>query len=154
MDKRSIVLMIFFLGFLLIIGCSKESTVNPGVSIVVVNDTALVNAPVPAETGQQDTEASQAPLNNVKEFSMIAKKFEFVPRTITVNKGDTVKLSIKSEDVNHGFAISEFNVKKDIPAGQEVSVEFVADKSGSFPFRCSVYCGSGHSDMDGTLVVN
>lgn len=148
MDKRGIVLTVFFLSILLIMGCSKESTDSPGVSIVVVNDTGSVNTPMPAETGQQGTEGS------FKEFSIIAKDFEFKPGTITVNKGDTVKLNIKSEDTVHGISIPEFNVNKDIPAMGEASVEFVADKSGTFPFKCSVYCGEGHRDMKGTLIVN
>lgn len=154
MNKRGIILTTFFLSVLLITGCDKESTVNPGVSIVVVNETISTNMPVPTEAGQQETEVVQVDSGNIKEFSIIAKDFEFTPSTITVNKGDTIKLNIRSEDTVHGISIPDFNVNKDIPAMEEVSVEFVADKSGTFPFKCSVYCGSGHKDMKGTLVVN
>jgi len=87
------------------------------------------------------------------EVSMRAFQFGFDPATITVNKGDTVVLHITSEDVTHGFAISEFNVNTQIPAGQTVDVEFVADRPGTFRFFCSVICGSGHADMAGQLVV-
>ncbi len=89
----------------------------------------------------------------MKEFSMTAKKWEFTPATITVNKGDKVKLSIKSLDVNHGFAISEFNVNTKLVPGETEMVEFTADKSGTFTFFCNVICGAGHSDMRGTLIV-
>src|SRR3989344_6617446 len=154
MEKRGIVLIALFLNILLIVGCGKEENVGPGVSIVVINEAPSTNMPVPTETGQQDTEVFQADSSGVKEFSIIAKDFEFTPSTITVNKGDTVKLNIKSEDTVHGISIPEFNVNKDIPAMEEVSVEFVADKSGNFPFKCSVYCGSGHREMKGTLIVN
>ncbi|OGH64138.1 MAG: hypothetical protein A2821_02530 [Candidatus Magasanikbacteria bacterium RIFCSPHIGHO2_01_FULL_41_23] len=89
----------------------------------------------------------------VKSFTLTAKNWEFSPSTISVKKGDTVKLTITSTDVEHGFALPEFNVNKKFKAGETVNVEFVADKSGSFPFTCSVFCGSGHKSMKGTLVV-
>jgi len=34
-----------------------------------------------------------------------------------------------------------------------VEFEFVADKVGEFNFFCNVYCGEGHSEMGGKLVV-
>lgn len=90
----------------------------------------------------------------VKEFQMTAKKWDFTPDTITVNEGDTVKLVIESIDVDHGFAISDFGVNERLEPGKTVTVEFIADKSGTFTFFCNVFCGSGHSHMEGTLIVN
>lgn len=88
-----------------------------------------------------------------KSFSMTAQQFSFSPSTITVSEGDTVNLSIKSVDVDHGFSISEFGVNTTLSAGKTTNVSFVADKQGTYTFFCSVYCGSGHSNMTGTLVV-
>ena len=89
-----------------------------------------------------------------KEFSIIAKQWEFQPDTITVNKGDLVKLTIESVDVNHGIKISEFNINERLNPGETVNIEFIADKTGEFSFFCSVPCGSGHGSMKGTLIVN
>jgi cytochrome c oxidase subunit 2 len=89
----------------------------------------------------------------VKEFTMTAKNWDFVPSTITVKKGDTVKLHIKSIDVDHGFNLSAFNVKAMLKPNETVTVDFVADKVGTHSFICSVFCGSGHQSMKGTLVV-
>jgi cytochrome c oxidase subunit II len=33
------------------------------------------------------------------------------------------------------------------------TVRLTLDKAGSFVFLCDVFCGSGHEDMSGTLVV-
>lgn len=93
------------------------------------------------------------PAASVKSFNLTAKTWSFEPSTITVKKGDTVKLAIKSLDVPHGFALSSFGINKTLNPGETVNVEFVADKAGSFPFFCSVSCGSGHGGMRGTLVV-
>ncbi len=92
--------------------------------------------------------------NSIKEFNMIARQYEFVPETIIVNKGDTVVLHIKSVDVDHGIAIPEFGVNQPLTPGSEETVRFVADKKGTYTFFCNAYCGSGHGEMKGTLVVN
>ena len=89
----------------------------------------------------------------VKEFSMTAKQFEFTPNSIEVNQGDKVKIKIKSVDVEHGIAIPEFGVSKTFTPGEEVTVEFIADKKGEYTFFCNVFCGQGHRQMRGTLIV-
>ena len=91
--------------------------------------------------------------SKIKEFDITAKKFEFIPSTITVNQGDKVRLNIKSVDVTHGFAISEFGISENLRPGKTVTVEFTADKKGEYTFFCSVYCGGGHSGMRGKLIV-
>jgi len=90
----------------------------------------------------------------MKEFNVTAKQFEFIPSTIEVNEGDTVKINIKSVDVAHGIAIPEFGVSEKFGAGESISFEFVADKAGTYPFFCNVFCGEGHRDMTGTLIVH
>ncbi|NCN51964.1 hypothetical protein GW931_03055 [archaeon] len=90
----------------------------------------------------------------VKEFNLVANEFKFIPGTITVNEGDKVILHIESLDVEHGIAIPQFGVSQTLPVGENVTVEFVADKVGTYSFHCNVYCGSGHREMEGTLIVN
>ncbi len=89
----------------------------------------------------------------VKEFNVTAKNWAFEPAQITVNRGDKVKLTIKSTDVTHGFFLPAFNVSKSLEPGKEIVAEFTADQAGEFPFYCNVFCGSGHSDMKGKLIV-
>lgn len=89
----------------------------------------------------------------IKSFTLTAKNWEFSPSAIKVKKGDTVKLTVVSTDVAHGFSLPDFNVNKQFKAGETVTAEFVADKTGTFTFRCSVFCGAGHKDMKGTLIV-
>ena len=96
---------------------------------------------------------TEVPKTVVKNFNIIAKQFEFSPNTITVNEGDTVRISVSSTDTTHGLMIPDFGVNKTIPAGSTVTVEFIASKKGTFQFRCSVFCGQGHPEMNGTLVV-
>ncbi len=84
---------------------------------------------------------------------MIARQFEFEPNIIRVKKGDLVRIEITSEDVVHGFALPAFGINVPVRPEQTTVVEFVADKTGNFEFYCSIYCGAGHAQMRGTLIV-
>jgi plastocyanin len=87
------------------------------------------------------------------EIKITARRFQFDPRTITVQKGQPVRLVITSADVDHGFKIEEFGIDQKIEARKTAIVEFTPDRAGRFEFRCSVVCGAGHDDMFGELVV-
>lgn len=100
------------------------------------------------------TTTTQTPDSKLKEFDIIAKQWEFMPETITVNVNDTVRLNIKSVDVTHGFSLPQFGINEVLEPDKEVNIEFVADKIGTFPFYCSVPCGAGHSSMRGRIIVN
>ena len=90
---------------------------------------------------------------NVKEFKLTAKQFAFEPETIEVNKGDKVRLIVTSVDVAHGISIPEYKINERLDVGNPVTIEFIADKDGSFDSFCSVFCGQGHSKMRGKIVV-
>jgi cytochrome c oxidase subunit II len=84
---------------------------------------------------------------------MTAKRFEYTPNEITVKKGVPVVLEITSLDRDHGFKIPEFGIRADVKPGETTRVRIVPDRTGRFEFRCDVFCGSGHEDMSGELVV-
>lgn len=89
-----------------------------------------------------------------KAIEVTAARYRFEPATLEVTEGDHVVLTLHSADGTHGISIPQFKVKTAIPkGGAPVTVEFVATKAGTFPFECSEYCGSGHRQMKGRLVV-
>jgi len=92
-----------------------------------------------------------------KVIEVVARRFEFEPSTIEVTEGERVRLLVRSADGPHGVEIKQFKVKKGVPRAkpgdEPVTIEFVAATAGSFPILCSEYCGKGHNDMKGTLVV-
>jgi len=96
-----------------------------------------------------------APLARSQErvIKVSAKKFEFNPSEIALKKGEPVVLELTTEDVTMGFAASDFNVDVEIVPGKVTSVRLVPDKVGSFGFICDVFCGDGHEDMGGKIVV-
>ena len=84
---------------------------------------------------------------------MIAKNWYFEPAEVRVKHGEKIVLKIKSVDVDHGFALPDFDVSVKLKPGFEETVEFTADKKGEFTFFCNVLCGQGHRDMKGKLIV-
>jgi len=84
---------------------------------------------------------------------MTAKKYEFNPSTITVKKGERVRLIITALDKDHGIKIDAFEVNHILKKGTAATVEFTADKAGEFPFQCSKFCGFGHGKMKGKIIV-
>ena len=79
--------------------------------------------------------------------------FQFQPSVIRVKKGVPVKLELTSEDQHHGFKLATFNLRADVKPGIVERMRFVPDKAGKFTFICDVFCGEGHEDMSGTLIV-
>ena len=109
---------------------------------------------VPDNNSSANIVEDEQPEPKIVEIDLVAKKWEWVPAAITVNEGDTVILNITSIDVEHGISLPQFDVDESFGPGDNVLVEFVANKKGIYRFRCNVYCGAGHSDMDGTLTIN
>ncbi len=91
--------------------------------------------------------------SSIKEFIVTGANFSFTPNTISVKKGDTVKITFKNADGFHDLRIDEYGVfTQKIGAGAEEPIQFVADKAGSFEYYCSV--GSHRQmGMKGTLNV-
>lgn len=82
-----------------------------------------------------------------------AQKFEYNPKEITLKKGVPVVLELTSLDVHHGFNCPDLGIRADIYPGKITKVSIVPDKIGSFPFHCDYYCGEGHEDMTGMIIV-
>ena len=88
-------------------------------------------------------------------IEVVARRFAWEPSEIQVTVGERVRLVLRTADGLHGIELKKFKIKKEIPRGNKpVVVDFTADEAGRFPFFCSEYCGDGHDDMKGVLVVN
>ena len=98
---------------------------------------------------------SESAQGEPRTIEVTATRFAFEPSRIEVTQGERVTLVVKSGDGVHGVEIKKFKVTKKVPRGGEpVTIEFVASAAGEFPVLCSEYCGEGHEDMKGTLVVS
>lgn len=149
------IMAVFVFAGLVLAGCTQQN--NNGGATVTVTATSTPTAtstitatPTPTATATASATATEG---SVKEFTMSANNFQFSPGQITVKKGDRVRIKVTAMDVMHGFALPAYQISQQLPVGQEQVIEFTADQAGSFTFFCNVPCGSGHSTMRGTLVV-
>ena len=110
----------------------------------------ITTPPAPASTTTTPTNVTTG---SVKEFIVIGSNFSFTPNTLEVKQGDTVKITFKNANGTHNFKLDEFQVAtKQIKSGQSETVEFIADKTGSFEFYCSI--GNHRAiGMKGTLII-
>jgi cytochrome c oxidase subunit II len=67
--------------------------------------------------------------------------------------GQTVKLTMISEDVIHSYFIPDFRVKKDVVPGRYTYFYVTPTKVGKYHLFCAEYCGTQHSGMIGTVHV-
>lgn len=124
---------------------------------VLVVALTLTNALVfPSTNGQEQTV-------RINEITITAYYWRFDPSAIVVSENDTVRLTITSVNnmmpgmaymfPNHGIEIEDYGLNYTLPVGEAVTIEFIANKSGTFHFHCSIYCCMEHEDMHGELIV-
>ena len=90
---------------------------------------------------------------HARTFRVDARQFAYFPSELRVNPGDTVTLELVSTDVVHGLYVDGYDVSVEADPGQTAALTFVADKPGTFRFRCNVTCGAMHPFMIGKLTV-
>lgn len=102
---------------------------------------AFAPLPVPVSAPQERT------------FRIDAHQFAYSPSELKVNAGDKVNIELVSNDVVHGLYVDGYNISVEADPGQTATLSFIADKAGSFRFRCNVTCGAMHPFMIGKLTV-
>lgn len=93
--------------------------------------------------------AAQAP----RVVRITAKKFEFEPPQVRLKRGETVVLELATADRSHGFKVPELGIRVDALPDEVHRVTLTPDRAGRFTFLCDVFCGEGHDDMEGHIVV-
>ncbi len=87
-------------------------------------------------------------------IKMTARRFVYTPNDIEVKAGISVVLEIMSIDFFHGFNIPDLKLRFDLPPGQVTRVRFTPEQPGVLPFLCDNFCGDGHEEMNGRIVVH
>jgi nitrous-oxide reductase len=88
---------------------------------------------------------------------MTVVRSHFNPEHVEVNQGDKIIWKLtnteRAVDATHGFAVPAYNISVSLEPGKFVTVEFVADTPGTFPFYCTEFCSALHLEMMGYLRV-
>ena len=87
------------------------------------------------------------------EAHVVSKMFSFKPDPLKVPRGSVVDFYLTSTDVVHGFYIdgTDVNLMAIPNAVNYAQARF--DKPGKYQVICHEFCGMGHHDMVGAIVV-
>src|SRR5580658_3943655 len=105
---------------------------------------------------------SHTPPRDSTEVYVVAKqwmwKLEHAEGQREINElhvpvGRDVKLIMTSQDVIHSFFVPAFRMKQDVLPGRYTVAWFRATKPGTYHLFCSQYCGTQHSGMIGSIIV-
>jgi cytochrome c oxidase subunit 2 len=88
-----------------------------------------------------------------KVIEIKVKKFEYIPKEIHLKKGEPVTLRFETLDRKHGFKVPALGLEAAIKPGEPTVINFTPQKTGTFNFHCSLFCGSGHEGMGGVIYV-
>ncbi|MBI3243262.1 MAG: Sec-dependent nitrous-oxide reductase [Chloroflexi bacterium] len=106
------------------------------------------------------TDAAQARVerngNNVEIWTAVVRS-HYTPEHVEVNKGDHVVWHFTSlerqRDATHGFGLSGYNINLSLEPGEAQTIEFDANKAGTFTFYCTEFCSALHLEMIGYFLV-
>jgi len=84
---------------------------------------------------------------------LVAQRFHYTPGEFRVKAGRPVVLEFTSLDFVHGFNMPDLKLRADLPPGAVTRLRFTPDKPGVYDFLCDNFCGDGHEEMHGRMVV-
>ena len=97
--------------------------------------------------------APRARAQEPRVVEITARRFQFTPSQVTLKRGETVKLRLRSEDVVHGFYMKALGIDTLIQPGKTTAVTITPAVAGRYTTICHHFCGPGHGNMKMTIVV-
>lgn len=95
--------------------------------------------PQPAAPKESVPPSDAVNAEGVREVVIVGDNFSFSAKTLTLKKGQKVKLTFVNSEGMHDFKLDEFGVAtKKLKAGESDTVEFTPDKTGTFEAYCSI----------------
>lgn len=100
-----------------------------------------------AETGLRQID------ENRYEVVMTAQMWSFTPAEVQVPVGSEVTFIMTSRDITHGFLLEGHDINLMLLPGQVAVATTTFKRPGTFAFICHEYCGPGHHNMFGYIIV-
>jgi plastocyanin len=116
-------------------------------------------APMAATTGSETDVGSgqdHAAMGHAPpDVFLLAERWSFLPDALRLRRGVTYRFSMMAADVAHGasFQLGIGSYVTRLRRGAFVSRDLTFTEPGTYLMYCTVYCGVGHDQMAGTVVV-
>lgn len=85
---------------------------------------------------------------------IVAQRFVYTPNEIVLHKGQPAVLEFTALDFTHDFSVPDLGLRADLTPGKVTAVRLTPDKAGTYDFLCDNFCGAGHEQMSGRIVVS
>lgn len=86
------------------------------------------------------------------DIYLIARTWEWWP-ILELEKGESYRLHLSSMDWQHGFSLQPVNINLQVYPDYEMVVTLTPTEAGEFGIVCNEYCGIGHHEMLGRIIV-
>lgn len=78
---------------------------------------------------------------------------DIVSSQLVLPAGREVDLTLRAQDVIHGFSVPEMRIKQNAVPGQTAHIQFTPETPGDYAILCTQLCGLGHYRMQATMRV-
>jgi cytochrome c oxidase subunit 2 len=78
---------------------------------------------------------------------------DIVSSQLVLPAGREVDLTLRAQDVIHGFSVPQMRLKQNAVPGQTTHIHFTPETPGDYAILCSQVCGLGHYRMQAILRV-
>ncbi|MTW09117.1 cytochrome c oxidase subunit II [Pseudoduganella eburnea] len=96
---------------------------------------------------------ARAAAADAPRIQVTARKFQFTPNPIVIPRGVDVILEITAVDFMHGFSVPELKFRTDLMPGRVTRIPLRINHAGPVDFLCDNFCGDGHEEMNGRILV-
>ena len=87
------------------------------------------------------------------EVVMLGQAWSFTPNEVRIPAGSEVTFLMTSPDVIHGFHVEGTRINVMLIPGQVARVTYTFEEPGEHLIVCHEYCGIGHHNMWGRVIV-
>ncbi len=87
------------------------------------------------------------------EVVMLGQAWSFTPNEVRIPAGSEVTFLMTSPDVIHGFHVEGTRLNVMLIPGQVARVTYTFEEPGEHLIICHEYCGIGHHNMWGRVIV-
>lgn len=108
--------------------------------------TQQVKLPGYLQSLAQETRAEAVVENGVQRVAMKITNSQYVPNVIVAKKGVPLKIEITADETAgcaRDIIFPDFNIRKIVPVGETVTIEFTPQGEGEFRFHCSMDMARG-----------